>query len=155
MGTSTEHKVEIVLKEITNALPAFLPELLLAWRNDADVTRFMPSAHVLTWEEHWEWWRTRMNRRDFLIFYDGIRAVGVVHYTFDGEVGILIGEKTLWSRGIGTAALALLLTVLPPQRGMWAAIHSENIASQRVFTKAGFVNTHEPERNGQERWVLK
>ena len=153
MGTSTEHK--IVLREITSAQPAFLTELLLAWHNDTEITKLMPSAHILTWEEHLEWWQTRTNRRDFLIFYDGVRTVGTVHYTFSGEVGILIGEKTLWNKGIGTAALTKLLAMLPLQRSMWAAIHSENIASKRAFTKAGFVNTHEPERNGQERWVLK
>ena len=161
MGASTEYQIEL-----RGVLYHDLA-LILAWRSDREIMRYLPSApEKPTWEEHEEYWR-KVDHRDWII--DQVlgcyllaphRAVGTVHIIPSTcEVGIIIGAKSLWGKGIGTKALTLMLERVKEykiaQKPVWAVIHPENIASQRVFTKAGFMNTHEPARNGQERWVLK
>lgn len=154
MGASVEY--QITLRSVKFAdLP-----LLLAWRSDKEITQYMPVARDerLTWKEHYRYWNT-VGHRDWMIIIKE-RPVGIVHILpATGEVGIIIGEKTLWGKGIATEALRLMLELVAKNqlthKLIWAAIHPENIASQKTFTKAGFVNTHELVQEGQERWVLK
>ena len=161
MGASTEYQIELRSVSLNDLA------LILAWRSDQEIRRYLPSASERpTWEEHEKYWE-KADHRDWMI--DQVfgsyllaprRPVGIVHLIpGTGEVGIIIGAKSLWSKGIATEALALMLVRVKENKiaraPIWAAIHPENIASQRTFTKAGFVNTHEPARNGQERWVLK
>ena len=161
MGTSVEYQIE--LRGVAGSDLA----LILAWRSDREIMQYLPSAsEKLTWEEHEEYWR-KAYHRDWMI--DQVfgcyllaphRSIGIVHIIpGTGEVGIIIGAKSLWGKGIATKALTLMLEKAKEyaltKEKVWAAIHPENIASQKAFTKVGFVNTHEPGRNGQERWKLK
>ncbi len=76
--------------------------------------------------------------------------VGLVNY-FDiddqnkvCEVGIIIGEVRLWRQGYALEALRLLIDFLADEHGILsvqARILEENVASQKLFTKAGFVQT--------------
>lgn len=145
--------------------------LLLAWRQDRQVMKYLPSAPELpTWADHYRhlqngnttyYW---VSATEKIKRYSGsakdvdaylvdevltVRVVGVVHFKRDGEVGILIGEKAIWGKGVGKKALALLLEKLPVGTPLWAVIHPENIASQKVFEANGFRCTKEAGRNGQ------
>lgn len=76
--------------------------------------------------------------------------IGLVNY-FDiddrnkvCEVGIIIGEVQLWRRGYALEALRLLIDFLAREHGIvsiQARILEENVASQKLFTKAGFAQT--------------
>lgn len=157
MGTSARDKVTLRGVEFSD-----LP-LLLAWRSDREIMQYLPSAPLKpTWEEHLAYWG-KSDYRSWMIELseEGTRhPVGIVHIIpSTGEAGIIIGEKSLWGKGLATEALSLMLARARKykitQEQVWAAIHPENTASQKVFAKVGFVNTHEPARNGQERWVLR
>ncbi len=75
------------------------------------------------------------------------KPIGLVNY-FDldetnhvCEVGIIIGEVSLWRRGYALAALGLLLDFLADDLDICsvrAMILEENTASQSLFSKAGF-----------------
>ena len=161
MGTSAEYQIEL-RGVVHNDLA-----LILAWRSDWEIIRYLPSApEKPTWEEHETYWR-KAYHCDWMI--DQVfgsyllaprRPVGIVHIIpATGEVGIIIGARSLWGKGIATKALGLMLErargLKLVRKPIYAEIHPENIASQRVFTKVGFVNTKEPGRNGQERWELR
>lgn len=76
--------------------------------------------------------------------------IGLVNY-FDVddvnnlcEVGIIIGEIELWRQGYALESLRLFLDFLAVDLGIKtvrARILPENIASQHLFSKAGFVQT--------------
>ena len=90
-------------------------ELLLAWAHISEIWEYLPTSRrgeKLTWEKHFQWWTNRQNRIDWMIIYDG-RSVGVVHVcnldTDYPEIGLYIGEVTLWGKGIGKKALELAL----------------------------------------------
>lgn len=60
------------------------------------------------------------------------------------EVGIIIGEVELWRRGYALESLRLLIDFLTANLGIKtvrARILRENVASQHLFTKVGFVQT--------------
>ena len=134
--------------------------LLLAWRQDREVMSYLPSAPVSpTWENHTAWWRGRKDRSDWMVILSSLdgsnRPVGTTHYNWDtGEVGILIGEKVLWGKGVGREALRKTLDWIGA-KNCWAVIHPDNIASQRVFGNNGFVWDDEMGRNGQRVYRRK
>lgn len=107
------------------------------WRNDSDIYRwFREQDDELEWHDHVEWFRNRpADREDLIIEYLG-RPVGVVSVAADGDVGIYIGEKRLWGRGLASAALEEALD--GRDRTLSAEIRAENTASQRLFERHGF-----------------
>lgn len=144
--------------------------LLLAWRQNEEVIRYLPShPRVLTWEEHMAWWGNSVMKRDrkekidrMILFRDTeifpVRPVGIVTANiFSGEVGILIGDVSVWGQGIGKAAVGEFLALLRAQgrrKDWWAVIHPLNTGSQNVFLANGFNQTEEMGRNGQGVWRL-
>lgn len=165
--------------------------LFMAWRSDLEVIRYMPTAAAehLTWEDQIGWWENAwdpisywtitvglvLEDPDLMAFkeppqrrgrYD-FRPVGAVHYDRKThETGIFIGEKALWGKGVGKAAmgLGLRLTVKlleqggsgsMPLRNIWTVVHPDNTASRRMFESLGYViDESEEGRNGQlfYRW---
>jgi len=120
-------------------------ELMLAWRSDEEIYRhFRDQNEPLEWESHVSWFKSRdADRHDWIIEYNG-RRVGVVCVTPTNEVGIYIGEKSLWGHGVATNALAKACANI--ETPLTAEIHEENIHSQKLFKTAGFTrNSHNGE----------
>lgn len=154
-------------------VPQDLP-VLFAWNNTEEVVRYLPSMpRPLSWEQHVAWAKKAMasnNRQDFMIDYLeerwtdlslslSIRPVGRIHASDlrdpSPEVGVLIGDRSVWGRGIATEAIGHILGWLW-ERGPWerchALIHPENMASQRAFEKNGFLLRGETGRGGQWKY---
>lgn len=113
------------------------------WRCDEDIYRwFRNQNEELDWHDHVDWWRSRSEERQDLIIENRSRAVGVVAIAADGDVGVYIGEKDMWGRGIASEALSLALSDV--RRELSAEIHEENHASIALFEAQGF------EQVGQE-----
>ena len=58
-----------------------------------------------------------------------------------GEVGIMIGDRAAWGRGIGSAAIARLADIATHELGLRklsAGCYASNQGSARAFEKAGF-----------------
>ena len=59
-----------------------------------------------------------------------------------GEVGIFIGNKTYWDKGIGTEAMLLVLKhgfeIMNLHR-IWLRVHATNESAIRCYEKVGFV----------------
>lgn len=59
-----------------------------------------------------------------------------------GELGLLIGEKTVWGRGIARRAIALISDYAFAALGLAkisAGVYATNIGSQKAFESAGYM----------------
>ncbi len=142
-----EHKkitdVRLVPMEATDL------ELLMAWRSHPLIYQyFEQQSQPLTWNEHYTFWKNRRFREDFIIHAknDKIwRKVGSINVsklnTTEPEIGILIGELTLQRQGVGSKAVTLIMAWLKKSGFSQArvSVHRENQASQKLFTKHGFI----------------
>lgn len=135
-------------------------ELMMAWRSNPKVYKdFYAQDEPLDWENHVDWWRSRKNRRDWIITINTKtkwRDVGNVNISgLDSEipeVGVLIGEVTAWGQGIATKAVEFAVDWIrqhkfPKAR---ARIMDHNEKSKRVFEKAGFKRFGAARKNESE-----
>ena len=94
--------------------------LMLAWRSIEKVYQGFYTQgrenRSLNWEEHWKWWHTTSDWKHWIIqLNDGQRTrdVGVIALrdlcAWNPEMGIYIGEVSLWGHGVGKKALQLAL----------------------------------------------
>lgn len=124
-------------------------ELLLAWRSHPQVYKFFKiQQSFLSWQEHFHWWRTKNDERALIVQLreDGVwRKIGVVSLkhlrSSTPEIGIYIGEVSLHGRGVGTNVLSAAIRWLNKRKYPHAValIHKENLASQKIFLKSGFI----------------
>jgi len=125
-------------------------ELLLAWRSNPFIYQYFyvqRRSGPLKWEEHLNWWESRENRIDWIVYmHDGEwqRAVGSVNVTNldtnTPEVGVYIGEITLWGRGVGKNSVFLVMDWLKKMKykKVIARIMKKNIRSVGLFESIGF-----------------
>jgi RimJ/RimL family protein N-acetyltransferase len=118
-------------------------DILLAWRSNPDIYKNYKNNRVIPWEEHKNWFYNRKNRIDWIILLDD-RRVGTLNIiTLDTypEIGILIGDTTLWNRGIGTETVKLGINWLIQQKydKVCATVKKENISSCKLWEKLNFV----------------
>lgn len=123
-------------------------ELLLAWRSNPQVYQYFSSqTGALVWADHFTWWCTRKHRKDWIILLsenNHERRVGSLNVsrleTGSPEIGLLIGETTLWGQGVASRALRFALTWLKGEKyeSAQAKIHPKNVASVRLFEREGF-----------------
>lgn len=139
-------------------------ELLMAWRSHPKLYRcFYEQEGPLTWKEHYNWWKSRENRKDWIIVFEGKfrkRDVGSVnisqldsHYP---EIGILVGEISLWGKNIGKKSVKLAIQYLREKnyKGAEANIIKKNLRSKRLFKGFNFKKVGE-NRNGEDKFRLE
>ena len=131
--------------------------LIMAWRNLPAVkeglyTQGNAEPHDLTWEEHLSWWKSRPSSwREFMVMFSrdatedfmtrpvGVVTIGQCEY-WEAETGILIGETSLWGRGVGRRALTIALDYLITKDFKFtrATILDSNKRSIRLYESLGF-----------------
>ncbi|MFW6135296.1 MAG: GNAT family N-acetyltransferase [Chloroflexota bacterium] len=85
-------------------------ELIVGWRNDPAIRKWLFSGDALTVESHLEWFRRpKPDRLDYVIcLRETKRPIGTVSFTriecqeATAEVGILLGDRTQWGKGLAT-----------------------------------------------------
>lgn len=142
--TSRQNNPDVRLREVEEGDL----ELLLAWRSNELVHRhFTYQGGPLKWHQHWEWWKSRRHRKDWVILLTdgtGVRRVGVANVSkLDQEVpeiGLYIGEVTLWGSGVGGKAVREVKSWLKQQgyRRCMAGIREGNGRSIKLFSGLGF-----------------
>ena len=125
------------------------------WVNDPEVTEGLTLFLPMSIEDEERWYQNTLNRdmqeRPFSIEVrdgDGWRLIGNCSF-FDierevrcGEIGIMIGDKSMWNQGLGTEAMTLLLRIgfetLNLNR-VFLRVYADNLRAIRSYEKAGFV----------------
>ena len=130
--------------------------LFMEWINDPDVTEgltlYLPMG---MWEE--EEWFARLAKRPQterpmtveIADGDGWRAIGNLSFfnidavARSGEIGIMLGDKSIWNQGYGTEAMRLLLKhgfeTLNLNR-IQLYVYDANIWAIRTYEKVGFIH---------------
>ena len=133
--------------------PDHVSQDYVSWLNDHEVNQYLESRFTThTIESTRAYVATMLASQENLLL--GIashmldRHVGNIklgpidrnHLT--GEIGILIGDRAAWGKGIGTWAVCLMAEIARCQlslRRVTAGCYASNVGSQRAFEKAGFV----------------
>ena len=138
-------EAQVRLRPITEAdLPDYVE-----WLNDPEVTQFLQTEGPVTLEDEKAWFQ-RVNgpdsgERNWAIEVDG-RHIGncALHLHESGQIagfGIIIGDKTQWSKGYGSAALRELLRIGFEEMGL-QRVHltafAGNTRGIRCYEKCGF-----------------
>ena len=133
--------------------PEHVTDAYVSWLNDPDVNRFLESRFAThTLESTRDYVTHTLESPDNLFLgihsteldrHVGNIKIGPInrqHRT--GEVGIMIGDKTAWGRGIGTAAIKAMSEIARDQlnlRKVTAGCYASNGGSQWAFEKAGYM----------------
>ena len=116
-------------------------DALFAHQADAEASAMadFPSRDRVAFDAHWARIRADPTCSTWVIEVDGAVAgnVGV----WDGEQGRELGywvDRSVWGRGVATAAVRLVLEV-EPVRPLHAHVALHNLGSLRVLERNGFV----------------
>lgn len=125
------------------------------WLNDPDVIKGLMMPYPLGLEDETAWFDAMIKRpieeHPLVIEVkdpDGWRMVGniglhsVDWLNANGEVGIFIGTKTNWDKGVGTEVMLLFLKHVFETLNLhriWLRVHSTNERAIRCYEKAGFI----------------
>lgn len=142
----------------TDVVECFLlePDLVsddyVAWLNDPEVNRFLESRfQVQTLEGVREFVARQL--ADPRSLFLGIRSVELGRHVGNvkispivrehglGEIGIMIGDRDAWGRGVATEALRVIAAIARHELGLrklTAGCYESNGGSTRAFLKAGF-----------------
>lgn len=121
-------------------------ERYLAWLRDPEVTRFLEHAKPCSYGELLRYWKARDEDSIFKgIYVDGeyvgnIKAGPVDARHLHADIGIMIGEKQYWGKGVGTEAIELMVKhcYFEGLHMVTAGIIDGNVGSVKAFLKAGF-----------------
>jgi len=132
-------------------------ELMLAWRSIPEVYKFQETQDKpFKWEDHYNWFINRKNREDYFIIYED-RRIGIVNVIALNEdipeLGVYIGETTLWGNGLGCEAIKILMQRLQNKgyEKVCATTNKENERSNKLWQKLGFKREKEV-KDGKE-WL--
>ncbi len=139
---------KIILRPPTKAdIPKFL-----VWFNDPEINGYL-NRYLPVYEKDEELWLDNLqkNKETDIVFVmettDGVSVgtVGIhrIHWKDrTGVLGIAIGEKEYWNKGMGTEAIMLLLDYLLNTlnlRKITLSVLGNNKRGQACYTKCGFI----------------
>lgn len=133
--------------------PDSLSENYVAWMSDPEILRFLANPQATYSASDLKDFVAQMNQSDsnylFGIFlkesgrHIGNIKIGNVHPIHKhADIGLIIGDKTLWGHGFATSAIRLAVDyafdVLKLHK-LFAGILEDNKGSLKAFLKAGFM----------------
>lgn len=128
-------------------------DIMLKWRNDPEVMRGFYSQKTgrsITRDEHTAWLKSRnQDCNIFLVCYGDeggyLQRIGIIVLSqldyWEPEIGIYIGEKSFWGKGIAKTALKQVLYLLKSNGYQYTrvSILDNNVRSINLFQRLGFV----------------
>ncbi|MFK7860340.1 MAG: GNAT family N-acetyltransferase [Granulosicoccus sp.] len=121
-------------------------ELIWIWRNCEDAYKYYKNPHRQTLEDHTRWLGSAINdsRRSLWMIDDDDQPVSHVRFDYISErvvsVSIVV-DPSEYGKAIGKRSLSLALeskVASGESINIIAEIHTENIASRKLFEAAGF-----------------
>ncbi len=130
-------------------------ETIRAWINDPEVHRFLLVGHVpITREQEERYYDLQSEAKDSYSFEIhlaadgryvgniGLTGVDLVHR--HGEIGLVIGDKTVWGKGFGADAVVACLIFAYDTLGLHRVsirAHAEHSKAISLYKRLGFVET--------------
>jgi RimJ/RimL family protein N-acetyltransferase/methionyl-tRNA formyltransferase len=161
----TPHKLSDEVVSLRCISEADVGATYLGWLHDKEVIRFLEVRHAppRTEEDIKSFVRSLIrNSVDLLMgiyLDDGDKHVGNIKLSVvsessqRAEIGILIGDKSCWGRGVASRAIRLMTDYAVRHLGIRkisAGCYAPNIGSRKAFLKAGYL----AEGVLKDHWVL-
>lgn len=123
--------------------------LLYSWRNDKITRKMSKNPRRIETKEHLTWFKS--NRANLQIAEIDGKTVGVVGINANsGKVSINVAPE-FRGKGYGKQ---MLITACQGQSSLFAIIHKDNLASQKIFEAAGFIQNNQEENEEWLRYLL-
>ena len=132
--------------------PGHASDAYAGWLNDAEVNRFLESRFAAQTVESVRAFIAAQLADPRALFL-GIRSAELDRHVGNiklapidtrhglGEIGIMIGDRGAWGRGIGSEAIRVIADIARDELGLrklTAGFYASNAGSERAFVKAGF-----------------
>lgn len=131
-------------------------ENYLSWMNDSEVNKFLESRFTTHTIDSLKDFVTSMNNSDNNIMFAiidkgsekhiGNVKLGGIHPIHKyADIGLIIGDKDYWGRGIATNAIKLVSQYAFNElhlRKVFAGVYENNVGSIKAFEKCGFKKSH-------------
>ena len=132
--------------------PQHVTDVYVGWLNDPEINRFLESRFVVQNIDSVRAFVTAQLADGHALFL-GIRGVELGRHVGNiklapinlqhglGEVGIMIGDRQAWGKGIGSEAIRCVAEIAKVELGLrklTAGCYASNLGSSRAFEKAGF-----------------
>ena len=127
-------------------------DLIVKWRNDPEILRWLFSYLPLSKVKERKWYETYLDDETQQIFIievneekTPIGTIGLTDIDYKNqraELTIIIGEKEYWGKGLGEEALNLLVKFAFNEmnlRKIKALVFSDNDKAIKLYEKCGFV----------------
>jgi RimJ/RimL family protein N-acetyltransferase len=127
--------------------------LFVSWLNDAQTTSFLNMRAPMSQAMEEKWFEGMLERQGkdgfhfvICLIEDGrpigtMGLFGIDYVNGHGGIGISIGDKELWGKGLGTDAMFALLDfgfgMLRLER-LWLEVYDFNTRARRSYDKCGF-----------------
>jgi RimJ/RimL family protein N-acetyltransferase len=140
-------RVELFLLE-----PEFVTERYVSWLCDPEVNRYLESRFLKHDMVSTVAFVSKM-REDPDVLMLGIRSLALGAHVGNiklgpldhnhgiGDIGLMIGERSAWGRGLATDAIVTMIRIASKQlrlRKLTAGCYASNVGSELAFRKAGF-----------------
>ena len=117
-------------------------KLIFDWANDSEVRKNSLNSEPILWDNHLEWFSSKLSNPDsrIFIFENGNIPVGQVRIDKNSEDSWLIDysvDNNQRGKGYGFLMINALIRRYENLKFL-AIVKNENIASKRVFEKLGF-----------------
>ena len=123
---------------------------LFNWRNHSDVRKNSFNSDLISWDEHEKWFKSKLQDTESVIYiaYYEKTKVGSIRFEDKGDaikVSIMLNPDFL-GKGLGSEVIRLgkdrFINEKRPCKPIIAEVKKDNIASIKVFQKAGFKESH-------------
>jgi RimJ/RimL family protein N-acetyltransferase len=121
-------------------------QLIWKWANDPLTRKFSFSSAPIPWEEHVAWFQTKLTDRQciFHIVQRGSKPIGQIRFQIEGKEAIISVSIAPDQRGRGFSSQIIRLGSInlfytTSVKVINAFIKHGNVASERAFSKAGYI----------------
>lgn len=133
--------------------PDLVTDAYVGWLGDPEVNRYLESRFAVQDRASVEAFVTNLLASDTNLFlgicdrdldlHVGNIKLGPIDRRHGlGEIGIMIGDRRAWGRGVGGRAIALVADIAREELGLrklTAGCYARNVGSAKAFEKASFV----------------
>jgi RimJ/RimL family protein N-acetyltransferase len=120
--------------------------LIVAWRNDPEIKKWMFNQEEITLDGHLKWFKSRQNRIDYMICdLNTKKPIGTLNFininNFEAEAGKMLGDKNYWGGGYAKEAFKIWLDYGFSNcnlKKIFIRTMASNISNIRLNEKLGF-----------------